>query len=637
MALQSPSMALTLVALLGATAQWVAWRLGIPAVISLSAAGLLAGPVFGVLDPAAAFGDLLQPFVGLAVSIILFEGGLRLRFSELQHAASASAIKRLCSVGLLVSWVLGAAAAHGVGGLSMPVALLFGAILVVTGPTVIVPLLRHARLERRTASLFKWEGIVNDPFGALLAVLVFEFYGGASGGISASEVGADLALALVVGGGLGWLGGWALARAFHRGAVPEYQKAPCLLAAVLVVASLSNAAAHESGLLAATVMGVVLGNAGLASLDDLTRFKESVTIFLVSAVFIVLTAGLDPNLLSVLDLRAAALLATVLFVVRPLSVLAATWGTGITGHQRLLLMWIAPRGVVAAAVAGVFGPKLAAQGHPDAAALLPLVFATVLLTVLLHGLSIGWLARRLGLSAGGPGGLLIVGASGWSTELGVAAKALGLGVVVADTSWRRLSRPRLSGLDTHYGEVLSEAAETSLPLHVIDLVLAATDNDAYNGLVSVRFAPELGRDKVWQLASPELDVEHPLALAVGHRGRIALADDADLVTLDERLAEGWSFQTTRLTGEFGYDDWRAQLGEQALPVLMLRGAGGLRLHGPRFPLEPTQGDTLIVFTPPRVYGARDRIETPGKDASRPSPQAEPSATPEAPPVAAPGH
>lgn len=206
----SPSLALTLVAVLGALAQWFAWRLRVPAVITLSVAGLLAGPVLGWLDPRAAFGPLLDPLVGLAVAVILFEGGLRLRFSELRDVASAAAIKRLCSTGVLVSWALGTAAAVSVGGLSLPVSLVFGAILVVTGPTVILPLLRNARLERRAASLLKWEGIVNDPTGALLAVLVYEYFtmdvGAGDGRVG--EVLGSLLAALAVGTGLGVGAAW---------------------------------------------------------------------------------------------------------------------------------------------------------------------------------------------------------------------------------------------------------------------------------------------------------------------------------------------------------------------------------------------------------------------------------------------
>lgn len=382
--------------------------------------------------------------------------------------------------------------------------------------------------------------------------------------------------------------------------MPEYQKAPCLLAVVLGVTAAANAVEHEAGLLAATVMGVVLGNSGIASLDDLSRFKESVTVLLVSAVFVVLTAGLDPAMFGQLGGAAVLLLATVLFVVRPLSVFLSTLGTGISGKERLLLMWIAPRGVVAAAVAGVFGPRLVEAGHADGAALLPLVFAVVLITVVLHGLTLGPLARKLGLAGTGPGGLLLVGCSRWSTALAKTAKAAGLYVMLVDSSWQRLKRARLAGLKTHYVEVLSEEAEHVLPLHAIDLMLATTDNDAYNSLVSVRFGPELGRDRVWQLASPELESDHVLSLAVGHRGRIAIAEEADLPVLDERQSQGWRFSTTTFSKEHTFEEWRQGSGSMALPVLVLRAGSRHRFHGPRFPVEPRPGDTLISFGPPRA-------------------------------------
>jgi NhaP-type Na+/H+ or K+/H+ antiporter len=265
--------------------------LGLAAIVLLATAGLLAGPATGLIRPSEDFGALLQPLVGLAVAIILFEGGLNLRLHELREAARA--IKRLVTVGVLLAWVFGTLAAHYVAGLSWPVSLVLGAILVVTGPTVVIPMLRQARLARRPASLLKWEGIINDPLGALLAVLVFEFFAHGGSGASAAGVISGVAWAAAASAALGAGGGYAAGLAFARGYVPEFLKAPTLLGMVLLVYSMANLVQAEAGLLAATILGLVLGNIGVASIVELRRSKEYVALLLVSTVFVVPTADLD--------------------------------------------------------------------------------------------------------------------------------------------------------------------------------------------------------------------------------------------------------------------------------------------------------------------------------------------------------
>ncbi len=386
------TLVLALIIVLGITAQWLAWRLHLPAIILLSLFGLLAGPVFGWIQPSTDLGELLQPVIKLGVAVILFEGGLSLRLHELKEAAIG--VRRLVTLGVLFVFGLGSVAAHYIAGLAWPVAMVFGAITTVTGPTVIIPLLRQAKLRRRPASYLKWEGIVNDPTGALLAVLTFQYF------MFAQDQGLDelllhMSAGLVIAVALGGGGAWLLAWLFRRGAVAEYLKGPVALASALTVYVMANAAFEEAGLLAATIMGVVLGNLRLPSITEMRRFKEYLVILLVSSVFILLTADLDPGIMLHLDWRAGLLLLAVLLLVRPIGVLAATLGSGMSWQERSLVAWIAPRGIVAAAVAGVFGPQLQAQGYQGAHLLLPLVFALVFITVVLHGLSLRPLAQRL--------------------------------------------------------------------------------------------------------------------------------------------------------------------------------------------------------------------------------------------------
>ncbi|MCG8436165.1 MAG: cation:proton antiporter, partial [Gammaproteobacteria bacterium] len=264
---QDVGTAIVVVIGLGIAAQWLAWRWRLPAIILLAAFGLLVGPGFGILQPAEVFGDFLQPIIGLCVAVILFEGGLNLEFHELKVAASG--VRRLVYVGVPLSWFFGSLAAYYIGGVSLPVALVLGAIIVVTGPTVIIPMLRHAMLNKRTASYLKWEGIINDPIGALLAVLVFQYFVFTGEGAAYGDVIYSLSKALFVAILLGLPFGWALGTVFRRGYVPEYLKSPLTLSLVLIVYTAANHAQHEAGLLAVTLMGIVLGNMGLPSIEEM--------------------------------------------------------------------------------------------------------------------------------------------------------------------------------------------------------------------------------------------------------------------------------------------------------------------------------------------------------------------------------
>jgi NhaP-type Na+/H+ or K+/H+ antiporter len=581
---------LALIVVIGLAAQWLGWRLRIPAIVLLSLSGLLVGPVLGIIRPSVALGDTFQPLIQLGVAAILFEGGLTLRLNELRNAAAG--VKRLITVAVALSLALGSAAAHYVGGLSWPVAMVFGAIVVVTGPTVILPLLRQAKLRKRPASYLKWEGIVNDPTGALLAVVAFEYFvsaGQASIGHSLLELGLGLAVA----GALGGVGGWLLGRAYLAGLVPEYLKGPMALAAALGAYALSNLVLEEAGLLAATVMGLVLGNMRLPSINEIRRFKENTAVLLVSGIFLLLTADLDPEIMLKLDWRSFALLAAILFLVRPLAIGLATIGAGMTWQERVLVGWIAPRGVVAAAVAGVFGPALAAQGYGGGELLLPLVFALILVTVVLHGFSLGWLAKRLGLSATGEGGLLISGASPWSTGLAETLRKMEIPVLVADSSWHRLRAARLAGVPVYFGELLSEQAEVSLELGEMGSLLAATNNDAYNALVCAHFAPELGRQRVFQLATDDV-AEHKRPVAPA-RGLAAFAQGVQFEDLERNWYGGWTFQRTNLTDDYQQEAFLAGLPEGALPLLVVTAKGAVRLVGVDHPLKAQAGDRVLWF------------------------------------------
>ncbi len=281
--------------IVGIALQWIGWRLKIPALILLIIAGFIMGPVTGWLKPSEDFGDLLQPMISLSVAVILFEGGLNLRWHELKE--NTHVIYRLVTWNVVLTFMFGSLAAHYLVGLSWPVALMFGSIIIVTGPTVIMPLLKQANLRKKPAALLRWEGIVNDPIGALLVVLIYGYYVQSEADTLAAGILSGLAISLIVSLALGVGIGLFIARTFRQGSVPEYLKPPLILIAVIFVYTIANRVQSEAGLLATTILGITLANQNLSTLHELKRFKEYVTILLVSSTFIVLTADIQPEIL----------------------------------------------------------------------------------------------------------------------------------------------------------------------------------------------------------------------------------------------------------------------------------------------------------------------------------------------------
>ena len=566
----------------GVGAQWLAWRLKWPAIVLLALIGLAVGPLAQVLAgtdllsgwfatqgflpfrPQETLGPLFGPVVSLSVAIILFEGGLTLSLSEFRLAAVG--VRRLVWLGAPLTWLFCSAAGYLIGGLGWQVSLVFGAILVVTGPTVILPMLRQAGLNRRTASYLKWEGIVNDPIGALLAVLVYQFL------VYAQE-------------GSGW--------------VPEYLKSPVLFSLVLIVFGVADAMQAEAGLLAVTIMGMVIGNMNLPGIEDMKRFKEYISVMLISVVFVLLTANLDTKVLGALDWHAGLLVVAILFVTRPLAIMMATARSGMGLNDRILLSWIAPRGIVAAATAGLMGQRLQEAGYESAEKLLPLIFAVIIASVILHGSTIGPLARRLGLASKTRDSVLIVGASPWTIELAKTLDFLKVKVLIADASWSNLREARLAGLAVFHGEVLSEFAEESLEIAHVQAVLAATSNDAYNALVCTTMAPEVGQSRVFQLPGQLGHEDDARGLARERRGNIAFDAEAVFERLWRWHVRGWKFYKTRLTETYGYSDFLGDCPAEALQILVLNEEGAVKFRTGRHESEPSEGDTIVYYGPER--------------------------------------
>ena len=553
----------------GVGAQWVASRLKIPALLLLLLTGLFLGPlselILGdpILDPDRLFGDLLRPIISLSVALVLFEGGLTLDLAEARKIGRP--LWTLILSGLFIGFGSVTLLAHYLGGLDFATSATLGAILVVTGPTVILPMLRSARIAFRPAALLKWEGIINDPFGAILAFLVFAVATIAEKPQNGGVLGLVLwtLLLIVANGMLGLLMARLLDRGMERGWIPEHLKNPVVLATALLAFALGEVIGHEMGLVTVTVLGMGLANMGNPSLERIRWFKEQISTLLISLLFLLLASRLDLADLGRLDLRHLLFVLSVLVIARPLVVLVANLGSGLPWRERVLIGWIAPRGVVAAAVAGAFSVELNDAGFPDGKLLVPLVFAVIFLTVSLHGFTIRPLARRLDLAAKGGKGLLMVGAASWNVALAEALVRAGAFVILADTRYHRVAKARMQGLFVYHGDALSEDVDLELPMEQVTKILAATDEDSYNSLVCVHFVDDFGRDAVYQL-NPETTAD-----AAGHlKGRTPWGEEGNYRNIARRFWRDGEFKVTALSEAYDYSRFRQDKPE-ALPLFYL--------------------------------------------------------------------
>jgi NhaP-type Na+/H+ or K+/H+ antiporter len=578
--------------ILGIGATWLAWRLHLPSILLLLLAGFIIGPVTDLLEPSEIFGDLLMPIVSLSVAIILFEGGLNLSIEQLRKTGSV--VRNLITIGVTVTWAITTAAAYLLFDLDFKLALLLGAVLVVTGPTVIIPLLRHLRPSGKVGTILKWEGIVIDPIGAILAVLVFEATLASGPQEAAGLVVSDLLITVILGGTIGFLGARLLVQLFKNYQVPDFLHNTVTLAIAIAVFTLSNLAQTDSGLLAVTVMGIALANQKTVSVKHIVEFKENLRVLLIAALFILLAANLNMDSLSALSIGSSiAFLVVLLFVARPLSVFLSTIKSGLGARERAFLAGIAPRGIVAAAVSSVFALRLAEAGYPQAELLVPITFMVIAVTVAVYGLTASPLARRLKIAEPNPQGFIIVGGHSLGRQLGDVLIKEGYSVQLVDSNWANVSAARMAGIPTLYANVLSEYALDELELGGKGRLLALTTDNEFNTLVVTQFVNIFGRAEVYQLSAGSQKEEGKGAVAKHLRGRIISGSEVTYARLASRIARGALVKTTSLTEEFGYQAFNEKYGEEAIPLFLINSDGRLTVFTPDSQLEPKPGQKLV--------------------------------------------
>lgn len=496
--------------ILGILAQWMAWRFKIPAILPLIIIGLLVGPVATLymdtklIEPIwngekGLFpGDGLFYFVSLAISVILFEGGLTLKRAEILNTGPV--IGKLISIAVLITFIGGGVSAHYIFGLSWKISLLFSALIIVTGPTVITPILRNIPLKKDLSSILKWEGILIDPIGALFAVLVFEFISAGAGGEFTLVALEEFGKIVLFGFTFGFSFAHALVFSIKKKLIPHYLLNVFTLAAVLGVFVLSDAFAHESGLLAVVVMGMVMGNMSLPNLKELLYFKESLSVLLISILFILLAANINmEDLYLIYRWETAALFAIIAFVIRPLGVFASSTNSGLKINEKLFISWVGPRGIVAAGIASLFGSKLVSQGVEGAEYITPLVFMIVLGTVLLNATTARLFAKMVGVFLRKSNGIMIVGASKFSRIIASYLKKYGRSVVLVDTNASNIRLAKEQGLDAINADIYSDSISDDIEFNNIGFLLALTGNSQINDYALERFSDRFGENGAYRL------------------------------------------------------------------------------------------------------------------------------------------
>ena len=503
--------------ILGILAQWFAWKFKIPAILPLILIGLLVGPIASEflsedgskwIEPIWNGKEGLFPadglfyFVSLAISIILFEGGLTLKLSEIKNVGPV--ITKLITLGSLVTFFGAAITVHFLFNFSWEISFLFSALIIVTGPTVITPILRNIPLKKDLSAVLKWEGILIDPIGALVAVLVFEFISVEGGGEFTKTAFIEFGKIVLFGSTFGFTFAHALNFSINRKWIPHYLLNVFALAAVLGVFVLSDSFAHESGLLAVVVMGMVLGNSNSTYLKELLYFKESLSILLISILFILLAANINiEDLLLIYNWQTAVLFAIVVFIIRPLGVFLSARKSKLDLNEKLFISWVGPRGIVAAGIASLFGSKLVMNGVEGADYITPLVFMIVLGTVLLNATTARLFAKVSGVFLRKSEGILIVGASKLSRLIASYLKKNNRHVVLIDSNHVNIEKAQNSGLDALKTNIYSETLSDDIELNSMGYLMALTGSADINKYAINKFTNQFGENGAFRLITEE--------------------------------------------------------------------------------------------------------------------------------------
>ncbi len=580
---------LAAILVLGILSQWISWKIHLPSILILLLTGFAVGPVLNWIQPDALFGASLFPIVSLSVAIILFEGGLSLSYKQLKDLKDV--VLRLVTIGVVLTFVLVSLAAHYLLKLNLNIAILFGSILVVTGPTVIIPLLHHLRVKRDIGQVILWEGIINDPIGATLALIVFEVIiaENLSQAVMVSTLG--ILKTILIGTLLGALGAFLLIFLMKRYWLPEFLHNPVTLMVLIITFGLSNHFQAESGLLAVTLMGIFMANQRLVPVNHILEFKENLRLILIAVLFILLSARLQLSEIPFSDPAAYLFLFVLIFVIRPVVISLSTIGTSLNWRERVLLFWLAPRGIVAAAVSSIFGLYLAQKGVAQSTQLMSYTFFVIVGTVAFYGLTAGKVAKKLNLSFANPQGILMLGAHSWGRKLAKFLKEQGIFVLLVDSNKQNIKWARRQGLEAREGNILLENFQESLELSGIGKLFALTSNDEVNTLACLHFAEYFGRENIFQIAADEPELVEEADQVPAWRGRLLFSKKLTFDKLKELLEKEGHLEVLKVTEESPFDQLLKSY-KETYPLILKKLSGELEVWAEDNPPEPEPGDEV---------------------------------------------
>lgn len=606
--------------ILGIIAQWAAWRLKLPAILPLILIGLFVGPVSTLLSEDGAKwieplwngkeglfpGEGLYYFVSLAISIILFEGGLTLKRSEIRTIGPV--ITKLITIGSAVTFFLAGTAAYFIFGLSLKISFLFSALIIVTGPTVISPILRNIPLKKDVSSVLKWEGILIDPIGALVAVLVFEFISVGEGQQYTKTALIEFGKILLFGTTFGFTFAHGLAFAIKKNLIPHYLLNVVSLSVVLLVFVESDIFAHESGLLAVVVMGMVLGNMNLPNIKELLYFKESLSVLLISILFILLAANINMEDLYLLyRWETLALFAIVVFVVRPLGVFLSTYGSDLKMNERIFISWVGPRGIVAAGIASLFGSKLLLKEEPGAEYITPLVFMIVLGTVLLNATTARLFAKIVGVFLKKSDGILIIGASEVARLIARYLQRNDRHVVLLDSNGNNIRLARELELEAIEANIYSDDITDNIELNHVGYLMALTGSSEINEYAISRFSKQFGENGSFRLISKQ-EMDHPDSIS--KEGLFSTTDD--FINLTEVARKYPVVQEVAINSEEEYKELIQKLldDQEMIPLFVKENKGFIDIISASAevtPLKSFEGSKVVYLGKPMI-GSLKKVE-----------------------------